>query len=133
MWDQLNPPVTEESLQGKFFAVVFYDIKRKPHLYVGRILKRFLTNADGPAKEFSVECLKRGATSTSTVLEEVPQHLNKDIAIYPTYDIICGPLKASLLRGAKWSVPDYPLVYTTIEIVNSLPRIKKYEQLFIKN
>ena len=72
VWDQLNPPVTEETLQGKFFAVVFYDIKRKPHLYVGRILKLFLTDADGLAKEFSVECLKRGATSTSTVLEEVP-------------------------------------------------------------
>ena len=131
VWDQLNPPVTEEILLGKFFVVVFYNIKRKPHLFVGRILKRFLTDADGPAKEFSVECLKRGATSTSTILEEVPQHLNKDIAIYPTYDIICGPLKTSLLCGAKWSVPDYPLVYK--KIVKSLPHMKKYEQQFIKN
>ena len=96
-------------------------------------MKRFLTDAGGPAKEFSVECLKRGATSTSTILEEVPKHLNKDIAIYPTYDIISGPLKASLLRGAKWSVLDYPLVYKTFEIIKSLPRMKKYEQLFIKN
>ena len=40
------------------------------------------------------------ATSTPTLLEEILNHLT-DIAIYGAHDVICGPLKASVLRGSK--------------------------------
>ena len=67
-------------------------------------------------------------TSTSTVLEETPRHLTV-IAIYPAFDVICGPLNASELRGSKWSTPDYPLARKTFNLVKGLKRKEEYKRL----
>lgn len=136
VWEELNPPVEEKHLQGKVFALVYEDDKNKPHLFVGRILNRFLEDEKGPAKEFQIECFKKAATSTSTILEETPKHLHKDVAVYPTYDIVCGPLNANILAGptgrggSKWSVPQYPKCCQTFNIVKSLKRREEYERVY---
>ena len=130
VWDEINPPVDEKEIVGKVFGVIYYDMKNKPHLFLGKIKRRFLVDADGAANEFLIECFKKAATSTSTIIEEVPDHLTKDITKFPSYDIISGPLNASVLRGTKWSVPEYPIVVNTFNIVKSLSRKDKYERLF---
>ena len=111
IWQELSPPTKESDIQGKVVGVIYYN-NNKPYFFIGKILQRFLYDSGGPAKEFSIEFFKAAATSTSTILEEIPQHLN-DIAIYPAYDVICGPLSASVLHGSKWSVTDYPLAHKT--------------------
>ena len=55
-----------------------------------------------------------------TVLEELPLHLNKDFDLHPTCDIICGPLKASILLGSNWRVPGCFLVVKTFKMVKPL-------------
>ena len=89
IWRELSPPTKESDIQGKVVGVIYYN-NNKPYFFIGKILQRFLYDSGGPAKEFSIEVFKVAATSTSTMLEEIPQHLT-DIAIYPVYDLICGP------------------------------------------
>ena len=110
IWRELSPTTKESDIQGKVFGVIYYN-NNKPYFFIGKILQRFLYDSGGPAKEFSIEFFKAAATSTSTI-EEILQHLN-DIAIYPAYDVICGPFNASVLHGSKWSVTDYPLAHKT--------------------
>ena len=136
VWEELNPPVEERDLQGKVFAVVYKDERNKAYLFVGRILNRFLEDANGPAKEFQIECLKKAEISTSTILEETPKHLHKDIALYPAYDIICGSLNANILAGptgrggSKWSITQYPKCSQTFDIVKKIRRREEYERLY---
>ena len=52
LWENINPPMSEDSIVNKWFAAVYYiDAKnlRKPKLFVGKVLKRFLEDDDGPA------------------------------------------------------------------------------------
>lgn len=51
----------------------------KPHLFVGRILRRFFYAEGGPAKQFQIEVFKQASTLTSMIPEEKP-HLAKDVA-----------------------------------------------------
>ena len=85
-------------------------------------MKRFLHDKGGAAEEFSVDCFKKAACSTSTVLEEIPSHLDRDIGIFAAHNVTCGPLIATVLRGTKWSVPDYPKASETFSIVKGLNR-----------
>ena len=136
VWDELNPPVEENPLKGKVFAFIYYDPKGKPHLYVGRMLNRFLEDENGPAKEFLIESFKKATTATSIILEETPSHLAKDIATFRASDIICGPLEATLMSGptgrtgGKWKIPSYPLCVETFEIVKKLEREEEYKRVF---
>ena len=74
--------------------------------------------------------LKRQLVQPRTLLEEVPSHFPRDIDIYPAYNVICGPMSATVLRGTKWSVPDYPKASETFNVVKGLQRQSEYERLF---
>ena len=124
IWRELSPPTKESDIQGKVVGLIHYN-NNKPYFFIRKILQRFLYDS---AKELSIEVFKAAATWTSTILEEILQHLT-DIAIYPVYDVICGPLNASVLCGSKWSVPDYPLAHKTFNLVKRLKRKEKYEHL----
>lgn len=131
VWDELNPPSAESDIVGKYVGVMYYDAKQRPHLFVGKIINRFLHDENGPAKQLKIHVMfKRAATSTSTLLEEVPDHFTKDITDYPVYDVICGPLAATVLRGTKWNVPEYPLAYETFNVVKGLDRKAEYERMY---
>ena len=88
-WRSLSPPVPEEEIQGKWFAVA-YPGKRRPTLIIGKVLKRFLVEKDG-----AVECLEmkflKPKVGSGNVLEDTPAHL-PDIGNIPLKDIIAGPL-----------------------------------------
>ena len=55
-WRSLSPPVSEESLLGKWYAVIFKG-KKKP-MYVGKVKKRFLEDKDEPVTHIELVCLK---------------------------------------------------------------------------
>ena len=71
IWRELSPPTKESDIQGKVVRVICYN-NNKPYFFIGKILKRFLYDSGGPAKEFSIEVFKVAVTSTSTILEEIP-------------------------------------------------------------
>ena len=45
-WKSLSPPVAEDDIIGKWYAVLWAD-KRLCNVYVGKVLHRFLEDKDG--------------------------------------------------------------------------------------
>ena len=108
MWKEINPPVSEEDLTGKFFGAI-YEVpgkKKKAKLFVGRCTRRFLKDADGPTDGLELDCLDL-AIGSPIILNERPPHLERDLGFFPTYNIIGGPLNAKYISGAKWEIPEY--------------------------
>ena len=58
VWKSVSPPVAEGDVAGKWFAVVYRGNKSKSSLYIGKVLKRFLTDVDGPTSALEIECLR---------------------------------------------------------------------------
>ena len=105
LWESLSPPISESEVTQKWYGVV-YEQQKKNYLYVGKALRRFLVDADGPVTSIQIECLKQHV-GTEPILESIPPHLPRDIYECPIYNIIEGPLVVAPLKGDKWHVPDY--------------------------
>ena len=102
----ISLPTSEAELQGKWYAVVYRGGK-KNILYVGKVLKRFLGDEDGPVTGVEFRCLKPKFGS-STILESNPKHLGNDDFVCPIEDIIAGPLGVEPLNGSsKYNVHGY--------------------------
>ena len=104
-WESISPPIPESESLGKRVGVI-YETKKKNHLYIGKVLNRFLRDENGPVESLRLDCLKLHV-GTDTILEEVPKHLEHDIYNFPASDIITGPLSAIPQKGNKWNFPDY--------------------------
>ena len=104
-WESISPPIPESEILGKWVGVI-YETKKKNHLYIGKVLNRFLRDENGPVESLRLDCLKLHV-GTDTILEEVPKHLEHDIYNFPASDIITGPLSAIPQKGNKWNFPDY--------------------------
>ena len=61
---------------------------------------------DGPISALEIDCLKPHVGCDS-ILESVPEHLGRDIDVFPTPNIIGGPLEVHPLKGGRWNVPSY--------------------------
>ena len=111
VWDEFGSHVPENHLIGRYFAVIYYAdlLKKKPKLFVGKLNHRFLKECNGPVESLQLECLKL-AVGAPTILEETPAHLERDISVFAVHDVITGPLNATLMKGSKWHIPDYPKV-----------------------
>ena len=82
VWGELNPPVSEKELQGCFFSAIYYvDIhkKKKPKLFVGKLLRYYLADGDGPTVSVDLDWLAIGSPK---ILSEPPGHLDKDISTF---------------------------------------------------
>ena len=120
LWEKLSPPVSEESVVQKWYGII-YNGKKKGHLYVGKATRRFLDDVDGPVSGFEFDCLKPHI-GTGTVLTSIPDHLERDIGIFPIHDIIDGPLEVMPLKSGKWNVPAYSKLKEKFERVVKLNR-----------
>ena len=61
VWRDINPSTPESAIKTKlYFCIYFVDknAKKKPKLFVGRVLNRFLEDKDGPARSLVLDCLK---------------------------------------------------------------------------
>ena len=131
MWKEINPPVSEEDLTGKFFGAI-YEVpskKKKTKLFVGRCTRRFLKDADGPTDGLELHCLDL-AIGSPIILNERPPHLERDLGFFPTYNIIAGPLNAKYISGAKWEIPEYPNVVKTYNAVVKLDREETHSSIY---
>ena len=120
LWIGLSPPVEEADVVQKWYGVIYYDAKAKPHLYVGKALKRFLSDEDGPVSGFEIECLKPHI-GIGTILESNPSH-RRDIEFFPVHNIIDGPLVVTPLKADKWDLADYARLNTKYETVVNILR-----------
>jgi hypothetical protein len=118
-WETLRPPVTEETIKGKWYGVIFSN-KRCNQLFIGKVLRRLLVDENGPVESIEFRCLKPKVGS-GTVIDDTPLHL-PDISLFSLSDIIYGPLEVIPLKGQKFNVPLYPAVVEQFNDVNSLDR-----------
>ena len=49
VWKSFNMPVEEEEILHQYFGAIFYDKKKSPHVYVGKVFRRFLNDEQGVA------------------------------------------------------------------------------------
>ena len=98
IWRSVSPPTSEEDIKQKWYGVVYTE-KKKNYLYVGKVLKRFLNDVNGPAMAFEVDCLKPHI-GTGTVLESYDINC-KDVSMFPAYNLVYGPLQVDPLKGNK--------------------------------
>ena len=130
-WEEISPPVKEDNLLNRFFGAIYYADKgrKKPLLYIGKLLRRFLKDENGPTDSLQLDCLKPGLGKT-TILEEIPEHFPRDIYDFKVHDIITGPLDGSFVKGGKWELLSYPLVRETFDAVKRLDREKEFDRLY---
>ena len=130
LWRSLCPPTTEEVIQQKWYGVVYTD-KRKDYLYVGKVLKRFVDDVDGPTMALEVDCLKPHVGSGS-ILESYDQNC-RDIGTFPTHNVVYGPLIVEPMKGNKWSVPAYDELKYFFQQLHDLKRRELFKSVFKKN
>ena len=118
-WDSLSPPNKDKDLVGKWYGVAF-EKKRSNMLFIGKILKRFLEDEEGPVESLEIRCLKNKIGS-DTILGDTPAHCS-DISLFSLENFIYGPLEVIPVRGNKINVPDYPLVLKHFNSVKNIDR-----------
>ena len=119
-WTSLAPPVQEQAIVGKWYAVI-YQSKRNSNLFIGKVLRRFLTDENGGnVDSVEVRCLKP-KVGLGTTLEDTPAHL-PDISIFKLEDVIAGPLQVTPLKRLKFEVPAYQSLVAHFKAVEKLDR-----------
>ena len=103
-WKSLSPPVPEDDIIGKWYAVLWAD-KRSCQLYIAKVLRRFLEDKRGPISNIQMRCLKLKVGS-GTILEDTAAHC-PDIQMFPLCDIIAGPLDVIPRKGRLFDVTKY--------------------------
>ena len=130
-WKQINPPEKESDIVGKWYAVIFTQ-KGKFTLYVGKAMKRFLCDENGPATSLEIDCLKPNF-GKSNIFDSVPSHLQQDIGLFNIEDVFVGPLNVTPYCGNKWVVEDYDAIHDAYLKLVTLDRKKLYNKLFPKS
>ena len=118
-WKSLAPPVKEEDIRGKWYAVA-YTGKRRSVLLIGKILKRFLVEKDGDVDALEMKFLKP-KVGLGNLLEDTPLHL-PDISTILLQDIIAGPLSVTPQKSPYFLVTEYENLKETFNIVSKLNR-----------
>ena len=118
-WESLSPPNKEEDLIGKWYGVI-YESKRSSMLFVGKILRRFLHDAEGPVDSIEIRCLKP-KTGSGTILDDTPSH-SPDISTFQLTDVIYGPLNVVPVKGNKFDVLEYEDLVEHFNVVKIIQR-----------
>ena len=77
MWDSLSPPVSEEHLIGKWYAIIF-DGEKIPHLFIAKFDRRFLQDENSPLAAIDCFCLKEKIGYDKNNLLEEDKRNKKD-------------------------------------------------------
>ena len=84
----------ENDIVGEWVGCVYTTQKNKIHLFVGKVLKRFLSDDGASLNAFTtaleVDCLDEKLGTTDCVFKE---NERKDIGIFAIHNVICGPVR----------------------------------------
>ena len=120
VWESVSPPVPEENIVGKWYAVIVRS-KRRKTLYIAKIIQRFLDDHEGEVESLEMRCLmpKHGS---GNVIDDTPELLPDDNGIFTKEDVIAGPLSVECKpRERKFIVKDYE------DIVDFFNKVKDLE------
>ena len=95
------PPTPEKDIIGKWCACI-YVLPRKQLVYIGKILKRFLKDENGPVLNLEVNCCLKEKIRSPGLYETVPEHL-PDITVFKASHVISFATVIPLEKG-KWEV-----------------------------
>ena len=118
-------------LLGMWCAAIYFSntSRKKGTLYIGKVTRRFLTERDGFLDSVELDCLKPAYGPSSTILEEPPEHLGKDIGCFKAYDIIACCLPISCHLKHKWKYCNYPDLYSFFKMVDKVDRMEIYSSV----
>ncbi|KAG1653515.1 hypothetical protein GQR58_025525 [Nymphon striatum] len=90
-------------------------------LFVGKVLRRFLDDENGPTESLEMKCLKPKVGS-GTTLEDTPTQL-PDISLVSLAVVIAGPLEVLPLKGStKFNIPNYEDIVEHYKVAVKLDR-----------
>ena len=122
-WDNIFPPVEEEDIKGKWFAIIYMG-QKVPHVFIARFQRRFRFDCDAPVEAIECVCLKEKLGFSNTELEE---QANPKSEIIVLSDVMFGPLDCTMVGRRKWKVPNYFKIKKFIEAAS------KYDRIACKN
>ena len=118
-WDTIFPPVKEENIKGKWYAII-YIAKKGPHTSVARLHKKFRADFDGIVKAIRCVCLKEKLGFSDIVFEE---EANPRSEIIVVSDVMIGTIKTEMTDRQKWNVPNYWKIKKYIEAASKLDKV----------
>ena len=117
----------ENDIVGEWVGCVYTTQKNKIHLFVGKVLKRFLSDDGASLNAFTtaleVDCLDEKLGTTDCVFKE---NERKDIGIFAIHNVICGPVNANFLGGKKWKIHQYEEIRNIFELNKKIDRVKAH-------
>ena len=121
LWNELNLPTPESDIVGKWYAACWKSTKtKKEGVFIGKVKKRFLDEAEGRAISLELDFLKPRVGS-GTTLDEYPPG-TWDLTICPITDVIGGPLEVRYVGKGKWDIIHLDQVETFFNKVKNLDR-----------
>ena len=102
-WKSVSLPVPENDIKGKWFCAIYENGCRKS-LYIGRAMKRFLEDGDGPVTALELDCLMP-RVGNDCILEGYPPGQG-DPYMFPIEDVLGGFLAVQPAPQKKWRVED---------------------------
>ena len=86
VWKSVSLPVPEEELIGRWYAVIVNSKKRKT-LYIAKVVRRFLLEANGPVDCLEM-CFLMPKYGSGDIIDDTPEHLPDDLGmVYLIIDI----------------------------------------------
>ena len=126
-WKAMSPPVPESDLLEMLCVTIYFSITtKKGTLYIGKVTRWFLTERDRFLHSVELDCLKPAYGPSSTIFEEPPEHLGKDIGYFKAYNIIACRLPTSYHLKHKWKYCNYPDLYSFFKMMDKVDHMEIY-------
>ena len=102
-------------------------LKARQTYCIGKAVRRFLEDADGPVTGLELDCLKPRVGNT-TVLDEYPEG-HGDIDLFNITDVFGGPLDIKPLPKRKWDIPNLLEILNFFEMITKINRTELFNSI----
>lgn len=128
-WAHFEPPMMEKEIRGEWVGCVFPGQKKKDHLFIGRVVSRFLSDEGAALNSYTtaleVNCLQEKLGTADNIFKEHNEG-KTDVGVFPIHNIICGPLNANFVGSRKWDVPQHSQIRDIFKTICNVDREKEH-------